>query len=69
MNAVASPCINVCRMDETSGLCAGCFRDIAEIAGWSGFSDAERLQVLARIDKRRAEWAPDGAQLRGECER
>ena len=31
---VASPCINVCRMDARSGLCDGCYRTIDEIAAW-----------------------------------
>ena len=40
---LASPCINVCRMDEQSGLCAGCFRTIDEISVWSRIDDAGRV--------------------------
>ena len=50
---VASPCINVCRMDERSGLCEGCFRTIDEIACWSGYAREDKLAVLARIEARR----------------
>ena len=32
--AVPSPCISVCVMDPASGLCAGCYRTLAEIADW-----------------------------------
>jgi hypothetical protein len=67
--AVASPCINVCRMDEHSALCVGCFRTLDEIAGWSTCSDAQRIEVLARVEKRRADYDPNGAALRGECVR
>jgi predicted Fe-S protein YdhL (DUF1289 family) len=49
----ASPCINVCRMDERRGLCEGCFRTIDEIACWSGYAREDRLAVLARIEARR----------------
>jgi predicted Fe-S protein YdhL (DUF1289 family) len=49
----ASPCINVCRMDERSGLCEGCLRTIEEIASWSGYTREEKLGVLARLGPRK----------------
>ena len=49
----ASPCINVCKMDERSGFCEGCFRTIDEIACWSGYTREEKLAVLARLEPRR----------------
>ncbi|PKO35562.1 MAG: DUF1289 domain-containing protein [Betaproteobacteria bacterium HGW-Betaproteobacteria-7] len=49
-----SPCINLCKMDPTSGLCAGCYRTLDEIAAWSGFDDRRRDAVLAAIAARRA---------------
>lgn len=67
--SVASPCIDVCRMDADSGLCVGCLRTLDEIAGWGGASDDEKLDILARIEKRRAEHDPCGAAFRGDCER
>jgi predicted Fe-S protein YdhL (DUF1289 family) len=36
---VASPCINVCRMDEATGWCEGCHRTLDEIAFWSVLDD------------------------------
>ena len=53
---VASPCINVCRIDEASGWCAGCLRTLDEIAGWGGLSDEGRRQVLQRLGPRRQAW-------------
>jgi predicted Fe-S protein YdhL (DUF1289 family) len=50
---VPSPCINVCRMDERSGLCAGCFRTIDEIACWSGYAREDKLAVLAKLEARK----------------
>ena len=50
---VASPCINICRMNARTGLCEGCLRTIDEITVWSRLDDAAKLGVLARIDRRR----------------
>lgn len=53
-DAVASPCINVCRMNERSGLCEGCLRTLDEIALWSQLDDAVKREVWALIEQRRA---------------
>ena len=37
-----SPCINVCRMDEATGWCAGCLRSIDEIAAWGTLPEAAK---------------------------
>ena len=66
---VDSPCINVCTMDPASGLCAGCFRTLAEIGAWSSLDDGHRLAVLAAVARRRQECAPNEGQLRGDCDR
>jgi predicted Fe-S protein YdhL (DUF1289 family) len=69
---VASPCINVCRMDAGTGLCLGCFRTIDEIAVWSRTSNDQRLQVLLAIERRRVEHDPlggaSGGEFCGNCE-
>ena len=49
---LASPCVDVCRMDPATGFCLGCRRTLDEIAGWRDFSNAEKRAVLARIDTR-----------------
>ncbi|HKX94178.1 MAG TPA: DUF1289 domain-containing protein [Methylibium sp.] len=51
--SVASPCINVCRMNERSGLCEGCLRTIDEIALWSRLDDETKREVWALIAQRR----------------
>ena len=51
---VPSPCVNVCRMDERSGLCAGCLRTLQEIAAWATLDDAARRSVWQAIGQRRA---------------
>jgi predicted Fe-S protein YdhL (DUF1289 family) len=51
---VPSPCINVCRIDAVSGLCAGCRRTLDEIAAWSRLDDARKRIVWAQLARRRA---------------
>ena len=50
---VASPCIDICRMNPVRGLCEGCLRTREEIARWRSMDDAGRLEVLDRIEARR----------------
>lgn len=49
-----SPCINVCRIDEANGWCAGCWRTLDEIAAWPALDDAAKRMVGERIAQRRA---------------
>ena len=49
---VPSPCINVCRIDETTHLCVGCLRTLDEIAAWSVLTDSERRDVWAHLAAR-----------------
>ena len=65
---VTSPCINVCQMDELTGLCSGCFRTIDEITVWAGVDDSRRRGILAAIAKRRQEHDPWEGDLRGDCD-
>lgn len=48
-----SPCINVCAIDPTTGLCEGCGRSIGEIAGWRSLSADERRRIMAELPGRR----------------
>ena len=58
---VASPCINVCRMDAASGLCEGCLRTLDEIAAWGTMDDGDKRVVWQRLEQRRAAWPQLGA--------
>ena len=56
MNAeqeVRSPCMSICVIDRRTGLCAGCYRTLDEIAGWIDLATDERRAVMARIALRR----------------
>jgi predicted Fe-S protein YdhL (DUF1289 family) len=55
---VPSPCTRVCRIDERTGLCAGCRRTLDEIAGWGAMGPDQRRGVLASLEAR--PWPPRG---------
>ena len=48
----ASPCINLCRMDDEDRYCLGCFRTLDEIALWSDLNTAEKELVWLALEKR-----------------
>jgi len=62
---VDSPCIKVCRMDPHTGLCAGCYRSLDEIAEWGAAGDECRRLILAAVAQRRARFDDE---LRCNCE-
>lgn len=51
--SVPSPCIKVCQVDRSRGLCVGCWRTLEEIGRWSKADTAEKLSILAQTEKRR----------------
>ena len=57
-HAVASPCVSVCKIDEASRLCTGCWRTLDEIAVWSSASNAEKLQIWRLLGERRRVASP-----------
>lgn len=56
--ALRSPCISVCRIDEATGYCAGCWRTIEEIAGWGMMNDERKMGVWQELRRRRAALNP-----------
>jgi len=46
---VPSPCIAVCRLDDTRTTCLGCGRHVDEIRAWPRMSDAQKRAVWARL--------------------
>lgn len=57
--SIKTPCVQVCAIDPDSDLCLGCFRSLAEIAGWVRLTDAERDAVLDELPSRRSRIAPE----------
>ncbi|MFI4933278.1 MAG: DUF1289 domain-containing protein [Caulobacterales bacterium] len=60
---IATPCIKVCVVDGESGLCMGCHRTLAEVAGWTRLTDALRETIMAELPARRARIRPEKLAL------
>jgi predicted Fe-S protein YdhL (DUF1289 family) len=52
MTTIETPCVQVCIVDPATSLCTGCGRSLAEIAGWIGFTAAERRRIMAELPGR-----------------
>lgn len=50
---VDSPCQKICTLDEETGYCKGCFRTVAEVAGWLTYTDEQKQEVLECLAQRR----------------
>lgn len=53
---VESPCINICVLDDdiSPEACAGCYRTADEITRWTHANDAQKQEILALAEQRRA---------------
>ena len=50
--AIKSPCIKVCAVDASTGLCLGCGRSLKEIGGWVKMGPDARDLVIAELPER-----------------
>ena len=50
-----TPCVNVCLLDNETGLCVGCGRTVQEIAGWASLSPEWRRAIMAKLPARLAQ--------------
>ena len=66
---IASPCINVCKMEGQTGLCTGCLRTLDEITAWAKCDDARRLEILADVARRRLKYEPSTGELCSDSNR
>ncbi|MEM8702431.1 MAG: DUF1289 domain-containing protein [Pseudomonadota bacterium] len=57
-----SPCVQFCQIDQVTGLCSGCSRSLDEIAGWTGFSEEQRAEIIADLPGRRAAEGQEGGE-------
>ena len=48
-----SPCVGICRLDDTTGWCLGCARDTNELATWRALSPAEQAGIWADLPRRK----------------
>jgi hypothetical protein len=47
-----TPCVEICEIDDATGLCTGCGRTLNEIAGWAQLTDSQRREIMARLPAR-----------------
>lgn len=69
---IASPCINVCRMNPRTQWCEGCFRTLEEITQWATADDAYKQRVWMALAQRRTSIFPSDGDKPGnipQCER
>jgi len=51
MPKVKSPCIGVCVLDPTwNAYCIGCKRFLREVEYWDSYTEAEKQQIVDRIN-------------------
>jgi len=50
--AIKSPCIKVCAVDASTGLCLGCARTLKEIGGWVKMGAEGRDKVMTELPDR-----------------
>jgi len=53
--SVESPCIDVCKLDETRSFCTGCLRTLDEIRQWRDMSDGQKRRIVENCARRRSE--------------
>ncbi len=51
---VASPCVDVCRIDGRTGYCTGCLRTAEEIRRWRKLTDYQCRRMLKDAKRRQA---------------
>lgn len=52
---IQSPCIGVCSIDESTGFCQGCYRNIDEIQQWWNLDNAQKQAVVVLASDREAQ--------------
>ena len=51
-NEIQSPCIGVCSVDDSTGMCLGCYRTIDEIKGWWDMNPKDQKNLLIALEER-----------------
>jgi predicted Fe-S protein YdhL (DUF1289 family) len=60
---IVTPCVKVCVVDGESGLCLGCYRTLAEVAGWARLSEDRRAALMDELPARRGRIRPEKLAL------
>lgn len=49
---IESPCVSKCGVSGMTNNCVSCGRTLKEIAGWTGYSDDERREIMGALPAR-----------------
>ncbi len=49
-----SPCISLCKINQETELCEGCWRTLDEIVMWATASEATKQEIWHKIELRKA---------------
>ena len=52
-SSVPSPCIAVCQIDNATGFCLGCYRNVDEVREWPILTAAEKTDILEKLAERK----------------
>ena len=59
MSTIESPCVDICQLNPTSGVCLGCFRTMDEISVWVAMPDDDKREVLRLAKERQLLMLPE----------
>ena len=59
MSTTESPCVDICQLNPTSGVCLGCFRTMDEISVWVDMPDDDKREVLRLAKERQLLMLPE----------
>ena len=51
---INSPCLKMCKLDESRKNCTSCLRTIYEIKNWINFSTKKKKDIIKVLKKRRS---------------
>jgi predicted Fe-S protein YdhL (DUF1289 family) len=60
---VGSPCTDICRLNQESGYCEGCFRSKSEIKAWKTLDDQDKLRLFPLLAVRQEQNAETTAAI------
>jgi len=66
---IDTPCVKICKINESVGYCIGCGRTRREIAEWTGLTKNERLTIMAECLVRIERMTKRGKQDSGKSRR
>ena len=59
----SSPCSDFCYMDNTRGICLGCFRTVYDIKHWTSYNDEARVKSIYQALQRWEEFVAINQQF------